>query len=334
MRPEKTAKSSPSYKWMKKDKGSIFEFHIPFTRRASKDDEGPQGLIRRDTERDPRRFTANYPEESAVPRRPSRRSSYQELRPGSSRIFVTPQTPQQRVPTADLPPEILRRQQASQPSRPAKERAPATDRVPLRRPERTPPTPPVEVHNSRYPEDSPPLTAMRDHYRQRKPPTPKRVRFAPDVEGGGDSRDTTDNNRSCEGQRNRHTEEDIRRDAQFSKGGVGECKHSELGRNRFQRFMERKFWPRSSGPQRTVPRQPRIVQDGNRQITEAGDRIIAQARERLQREEFARDFHERPSRRSLDDQHHRPRPARRATFPGNDRIVYDGGYGHPDWRWL
>lgn len=301
-RPETTRKSSHSSKWRQKDKGFVFEFRIPFTRRTSKAGRGLRALNRQDRETDLHRFTANPPEEPAVLRRPARRSSYQEVRPRSPRISIFPRRRPQQPPIAALPPETPRRQEAPLPSRPPRKRTPVSHRVPLRRLERTSLSSPVEVHSSHY-EDSPPLTPIREHFRQRNRPKSKRVRFAADVDYEKRSRDGAESNGSCEGQRNRHTEEGPHCNNQFAEGAVREPEDARQRRHRFRRFMERNLWPRSSGPQpgrlgrtqrmpmdSTVHRQPRVVQDGNRRISETGNRVIAEARARHNRERFVRDF--------------------------------------------
>ncbi|KAI9927355.1 hypothetical protein MW887_002967 [Aspergillus wentii] len=235
-----------------------------------------------------------------------------------------------------FPPPDNQTQHTPQEPRQPRERTPVAERVPLRRRQSSPPRR-VEVHNDR-PDHRSSLSSSRGNGLTKKAEG-RQVHFSSDIEYVDDTEQSEIGPEN--GQKILHPHrEQSRRINPFTKHKQedfeNEASYRLKSRGTTSSFRVR---PASSERIRGAPRahttndtrcdRPRIIQDGRRQISEAGERICEEARQRQSREDFRRDFpsqasHRRQSRRSDRFQ---------SFNSGDERIVYDKGPRRHGWRW-
>ncbi|PLB47030.1 hypothetical protein P170DRAFT_438742 [Aspergillus steynii IBT 23096] len=220
-----------------------------------------------------------------------------------------------------------RPQQRSQARRLPRERTPVVERVPLRRKDPQAPARVVEVHND------PRASCDEEQHGRRK--GDRQVRFSNTIDyEGGVSKGRQYPSTPTEPRRDyflpgkladRYRNVDRRASPQrvFSK----ERPYIETRTPRFERSRDAAPSPSASlGPNRP---QPRIIQDGNRHVAEAGQRILVEARRRQTRERFTRDLRSytawRPWNRRSEGLH---------ESDISERIGDDGGSRrYKGWRW-
>lgn len=305
-----------------------FKSHMPFATRAAGSGKNPSHHRGRERERSPRPFVVDFPEES----------SFRRVRPVSSRAEI-PTAPvpdkQKHNPVSSF--QSSQRLMARQPRRP-RERTPVAEREPRRQRQQAIPNM-VEVHNHRSIDNSP-VVADRDQVYQRNF---RKVHFS----SRGEDRDDTTNrehmNAVGEKQGAERTQRQFCRRNSWAGNKTngrelaeGEVGHRVSLRRRHSwstspvsrsETHEEAHWSRTQWNTRHI--RPRIIQDGHRQLAEAGDRIFIETQMRQNRESFARDFWSRTSRRPWN----RGTPRSQTFHWGEEKIVYDGGYRRYGWRW-
>ncbi|KAH8425638.1 putative RNA binding protein [Aspergillus melleus] len=186
---------------------------------------------------------------------------------------------------ADTPSREARPPQRSQAPRPPRERTPVVERVPQRRREPQAPAQVVDVHNGpRVSRDT-----EQEHGRRKGE---RQVRFANALDYEEDVRKGHQYPRTPMQPRRDHSLPGRYRNVARStspQGGVSTGRpYIETRTPRYER--SRDAAPRPSVSLETNRPRPRIIQDGNRHVEEAGQRILAEARRRQARELFTRDL--------------------------------------------
>ncbi|KAI9036589.1 putative cyclin-dependent protein kinase complex component [Aspergillus affinis] len=184
---------------------------------------------------------------------------------------------------ADSPSREARPPQRSQAPRPPRERTPVVERVPQRRKEPQAPDRVVEVHNEPH--------ISRDTEQGRRKGD-RQVRFANTLDYEEDVRKGHQYPRTPMQPRQEHSLPGRYRNVTRSTSPEGEFltgrPYIVTRTPRYER--SRDVAPRPSISLETNRPRPRIIQDGNRHVEEAGQRILAEARRRQARERFTRDL--------------------------------------------
>ncbi|RHZ58459.1 putative RNA binding protein [Aspergillus thermomutatus] len=272
-----------------------FSFQIPIFRRPAEPSNRQPLRERRGRQRSPRPFVVDFPEvEERTPR---------DEQPASPRIrCISPRTgrsPNSRDrERANDPDDLSRQTRSRQPSRgqrPPRERTPVTEREPEQRRPRQGPNCVVEIHND--------PAAAQD--RERRSAERRQVRFSSDVEYEKNVNSIRARDRS-----GFHQGEDIDARAPTHRsypGSNGFARDAENMSNRASHSRDSSPHPRVHSPypgrvrqqhQETNRHRPRIIQDGTRIISEAGERILAEGRDRHQRGNPLRDVELRTHRRA------------------------------------
>ncbi|GIJ98918.1 hypothetical protein Aspvir_001040 [Aspergillus viridinutans] len=264
--PSPTGRSSQA-------RSRAFSFRIPTFRMSPEPSDRKTSYERRGRHRSPRPIVTDFPE--IEERRP------RNERPASARIrCISPRTGssptsinRERVNDAVEIPRQARSRQPSREQRPPRPRTPVTEREPeQRRPQRGL-NYVVDIHND--------AAASQD--RDRRSSERRQVHFSSDVEYEKHVNSIRARNRSA-----------VARDAENTS-------------NRASHSRDSSPHPRVHSPypgrvtqrhQETNRHRPRIIQDGNRIISEAGERILAEGRERHQRGNPMRDVEMRTHRRA------------------------------------
>lgn len=217
--------------------------------------------------------------------------------------------------------------QRSQAQRPPRERTPVVERVPLRRKESQDPARVVQVHNGPH--------VSRDEEQHGSRKSDRQVRFSNTVDfEGGVNKSRSYPSTPVEPRResflptrvaDRYRKVD--RSGSPQRGSSKERPYIETRTPRFERSRDPA--PRSSISARTDRPRPRIIQDGNRHVAEAGQRILAEARRRQARERFARDLKSYTTWRPWSRRSERLRD----SDTSDERIESEGESRRYGWRW-
>lgn len=179
--------------------------------------------------------------------------------------------------------EARPRQRYQAQARPPRERTPVVERVPLRRKEAQDPARIVEVHNG--------SRVNRDEEQARKRGD-RQVRFANTIDQErGISKGRQCPSASTETRQNHSLPgryREVNRTASLQGGYPTRRPYIETRTPRFERSRDAAPRPTQTLLETGRP-QPRIIQDGNRHVAEAGQRILGEARRRQARERFTRD---------------------------------------------
>lgn len=275
--PERAGATRP--KRRSKYKEFICELHLPFTGKplqATSQEPTAHGVSTEHV-----RPVVISPDEiqplrgrSEIPTYPQAQPNLPPLRPVSSLFTPTsPQEPEQK--TARRP----------------RERTPVDDRLPARR---RPPADQSTAQNNPQPPRTPRASSP-ENSSPRNPSTSRHVRFSTDIEHNGDIRQrarvqVNQPNDKCERQ---DVQEEASNARQRAQEAIRDRQRAELETERARRERKRNP-PRPSNNSRFTIRAgfthaeqaepsvrqppPRIIQDGNRRIRDAGNRILANAR--------------------------------------------------------
>ncbi|GIC84945.1 putative RNA binding protein [Aspergillus udagawae] len=272
--PSPTVRSSQA-------RSRAFSFRIPIFRRSSEPSERETPHERRGRQRSPRPIVVDFPEvEERTPRneRPaSARIRCISPRTGSSPTSINSERANDAV---DIPCQA-RSRQPSREQRPPRPRTPVTEREPEQRRPRRGLNCVVDIHND--------AAASQD--RERRSTERRQVHFSSDVEYEKHVNSIRARNRSA----GSHQGESIDARAPTHRaypGSNGFARDAENTSNRASHSRDSSPHPQVHSPYSGRERQrhpetnrqrPRIIQDGNRIISEAGERILAEGRERHQR---------------------------------------------------
>ncbi|GFF50163.1 hypothetical protein IFM58399_08738 [Aspergillus lentulus] len=273
-----------------------FSFRIPIFRRSPEPNDRETLHERRGRQRSPRPIVVDFQEvEERTPR---------NERPGSARIrCISPRTvrspiaiDREQANDAVQIPRQARSRQPSREQRPPRERTPVTEREPVQRRPRRGLNCVVDIHND-------PAASQDGECRSAER---RQVRFSSDVEYETNINSIRARNRSA----GFHRGESIDATAPTHRappGTNGFARDVENTTNRASHSRDSSPHPRVRSPypgrvrrrhQETNRHRPRIIQDGTRIISEAGERILAEGRERHQRGNPMRDVELRTHRRA------------------------------------
>lgn len=308
----------PSPTWrLSQARSRSYSFRIPISRRSSETSDRETLCERRGRQRSPHPIVVDSPKvEERTPRND---------RPDSVRIrCISPQAG--RAPTttdreqANDVVEIPRQARSQQPSReqrPPRERTPVTEREPVQRRPRRSLNCVVDIHND--------AAASQD--RQRQSAEPRQVRFSSDVEYEMNVNSTRARNRSAAF----HQEESIDARAPTHRAysrSNGSARDADSRSNGASHSRDSSPYPRVHSPnpgrvrqrhQETNRYRPRIIQDGTRIISEAGEHILAEGRERHRLVNSMRDVELRTHRRASNGRSGRLRFFRSGEENKDDR---------------
>ncbi|KAG2021602.1 hypothetical protein GB937_004560 [Aspergillus fischeri] len=273
-----------------------FLFRIPIFRRSSEASDRETLYERRGRQRSPRPVVVGFPEvEERTPR--NERPDSVRIRCISPRAGRSPTTTDREQANDAV--EIPRQAQSRQPSReqrPPRERTPVPEREPVQRRPRRGLNCVVDIHND--------AAASQD--RERRSVEPRQVRFSSDVEYEMNVNSIRARNRSAAF----HQGESIDARAPTHRAyprSNGFATDADNTSNGVSHSRVSSPHPRVHSPypgrvrqrhQETNRHRPRIIQDGTRIISEAGERILAEGRERHQRGNPMRDVDLRTHRRA------------------------------------
>ncbi|KAF4242673.1 hypothetical protein CNMCM8980_000462 [Aspergillus fumigatiaffinis] len=280
-------------------------FRIPIFRRSSEPSDREILHERRGRQRSPRPIIVDFPEvEERTPR---------NERPDSARIrCISPRTgrspisiEREQANDAVEIPRQARPTQRSREQRPLRERTPVTEREPVQRRLRRGLNCVVDIHND--------PAASQD--RERRGAEPRQVRFSSDVEYETNVNSIRARNRSAAFHRGESIDARAATHPAYpdSNGFARDANNTSNGASHSRDSSPH---PRVHSPypgrvrqrhQETNRHRPRIIQDGTRIISEAGERILAEGRERHQRANPMRDVALRTHRRASNDRSSRLR---------------------------
>ncbi|GIJ88448.1 hypothetical protein Asppvi_007372 [Aspergillus pseudoviridinutans] len=273
-----------------------FSFGIPIFRRSSEPSDRETSHERRGRQRSPRPIVIDLLEvEERRPR--NERPASARIRCISPRIGSSPTSiNRERANDATDVPRQARSRQPSREQRPPRPRTPVTEREPEQRRPRRSLNCVVDIHHD--------AAASQD--RERRNSERRQVHFSSDVEYEKHVNSTRARNRSA----GSHQGESIDARAPTHRAypdSNGFARDAENTSNRASHSRDSSPHPRAHSPYPGRMRQrhletnrhrPRIIQDGNRIISEAGERILAEGRERHERGNPMSDVELRTHRRA------------------------------------
>ncbi|PKX98595.1 putative RNA binding protein [Aspergillus novofumigatus IBT 16806] len=273
-----------------------FSFRIPIFRRSSEPSDRETLHVLRGRQGSPRPIVVDFPEvEERTPR---------NERPDSARIrCISPRTgrtpisiDREQANDAVEIPRQARSRHPSQEQRPPRERTPVIEREPVQRSPRRGLNCVVDIHND--------PAASQD--RERRSAETRQVRFSSDVEYETNVNSIRARNRSAAFHQGESidarapTHRAYGRSNGFARDGDNTSHGASHSRDSSPHPLVHSPYPGRvrQRHQETNRHRPRIIQDGTRIISEAGERILAEGRERHQRRNPMRDVELRTHRRT------------------------------------
>lgn len=324
--PERAGATRP--KRRSKYKEFICELHLPFTGgrplQATSQEPPAYGVSREHV-----RPVIISPNEIQPLRGRSEIPTYSQAQPNSP--------PLRPVSSLSTPASPREPEQAK--ARRPRERNPVEDRLPARRrPSANQSSPSTAQNNPQLPRT--PRASSPENHRPREPSTSRRVRFSAHIEHDGDIRPQVQVNQSNDRSQRQDVQEGFFNvQLRARQEAIRDRERAEFETEKVRRQMRRNP-PRPSDNSRLTSiragvthveqaepsvRQPPplIIQDGNRQIRDAGDRILATAPTRYRREGFSGDVFQRRHSTAGEEYDYESAPKPRRKSFGDERFVAD-----------